>query len=488
MRNNSPWIHQLDHEREIKKLEKDGSADVAVIGAGIAGISTAFYLLKHTEKSVAVIEGYKLAHGATGHNAGQLVTYFERPFSALVDEFGLELAVLGQKDINSAWDLLDEIYKEAGLNIPLARFTGYAGYSTKEQVLNHLENAYLRRSGGLYVEPIGIAEDAPFLAELPEKYKKLITLLPREEIALKLETFDTQYLAIGSTEKGVMNSALFCQEVVNYLLEKYPKRFSLYEHTSVGKVVVHDEKVILDGGEHTFECKSIVLCTNGFDNFEIFTPSGLSVDSRFHHSISGVVGFMSGYLEKHTGAPAALSYFQKEDSGITDNPGEPYFYITRRSYESELPPGKHDLVSVGGPDYLLEDTKTYKRDLEFSAKAREQIEKFLKRAYDKNKKDLPAGQGQAGLDQIFLWHGVMGYTKNMVRMIGPDPSSPRLYYNLGCNGVGLLPSIFGGFKVARQLAGVLFPPSIFDVPASPLVLEELRQSFPKAQSSSPARI
>src|SRR3989344_4098024 len=103
MRNNSPWIHQLDHEREIKKLEKDGSADVAVIGAGIAGISTAFYLLKHTEKSVALLEGYKLAHGATGHNAGQLVSYFERAFSDIVSEFGLDEACNGQRDVESAW-------------------------------------------------------------------------------------------------------------------------------------------------------------------------------------------------------------------------------------------------------------------------------------------------------------------------------------------------------------------------------------------------
>jgi len=64
-----------------------------------------------------------------------------------------------------------------------------------------------------------------------------------------------------------------------------------------------------------------------------------------------------------------------------------------------------------------------------------------------------------------MWHGVMGYTKNLLRLIGRDPHARALYYNLGCNGVGLLPSIFGGHKVAKEIAGERFPPSIFDIPA-----------------------
>jgi glycine/D-amino acid oxidase-like deaminating enzyme len=63
----------------------------------------------------------------------------------------------------------------------------------------------------------------------------------------------------------------------------------------------------------------------------------------------------------------------------------------------------------------------------------------------------------------FSWHGLMGYTQNGVRMIGPDPRDPKLIYNLGCNGVGLLPSILGGDRVARYLAGEKLEPSMFDI-------------------------
>ena len=62
----------------------------------------------------------------------------------------------------------------------------------------------------------------------------------------------------------------------------------------------------------------------------------------------------------------------------------------------------------------------------------------------------------------FQWHGLMGYTPGMVRVIGAHPRHPRLLYNLACNGVGFLPSIHGGRQVSRLLAGEALPPSIFD--------------------------
>jgi glycine/D-amino acid oxidase-like deaminating enzyme len=61
-----------------------------------------------------------------------------------------------------------------------------------------------------------------------------------------------------------------------------------------------------------------------------------------------------------------------------------------------------------------------------------------------------------------MWHGLMGYTKSRVRLIGFEPANPVLMYNLGCNGVGFLPSIFGGFRVANLLSAADTDPMIFD--------------------------
>jgi len=56
----------------------------------------------------------------------------------------------------------------------------------------------------------------------------------------------------------------------------------------------------------------------------------------------------------------------------------------------------------------------------------------------------------------------MGYTTSGLRLIGPEPANPVLLYNLGCNGIGILTSIYGGKKISDFLAGKTMPPSIFD--------------------------
>ena len=53
----------------------------------------------------------------------------------------------------------------------------------------------------------------------------------------------------------------------------------------------------------------------------------------------------------------------------------------------------------------------------------------------------------------FQWHGLMGYMDGGVRVIGAHPGRPALLYNLGCNGVGFLPSIHGGRQIPRILSG-----------------------------------
>ncbi len=468
--NRSPWIHQLDQERVPQKLSQDISIPVAIIGAGIAGVSTAFFLLKNTNKKVAIFEAYKLAHGATGHNAGYIASYFERPLSDIVKEFGIAMAVDAQRAMEDTWALLDEMYTDAGLSIPLTRFKGHAGLSTEIQVMKHLENNRLRKENKLHTEDIVIAEDAPFVHRIPEIYAHLFSVAPREEIITRLETFDPQYVAVTSFQKGVMNSALFCQEVVAYLLEKYKDRFFIYEHTPIAKVVLKDSHVLLDAMDHTVRAEHVVLCTNGFDNLEIFAPSGLSIDTRFHHTVESVVAFMSGFLEKFKDPPMAVSYFQKDEGDISDSPGEAYFYVTRRPYEYDKG-AKHNLICIGGPDFSLNDRKKYSREFDFPENAQEQIDDFVHKTYDKPKE----------LEYKFMWHGLMGFTPNRIRLIGFDPEHRRLLYNLGCNGVGILPSIYGGERVARFINGEKLEPSIFDPaarsPESPIQIPLQKDTY-----------
>jgi glycine/D-amino acid oxidase-like deaminating enzyme len=374
-KNRSPWIHQLNKERAPQSLASDISVDVAIVGAGIAGIASAFFALKYTKESVILLEGFKLAHGATGHNAGQVATYFEKGFANMVEDFGMERAADAQTSINGAWELLNEMYRDAGLDIFFSQELGHDGYSTYEQTLRVLEEAWLKREAGLEPDHMAISVTAPFLDDIPQKYAGLYRAVPHATVLEMLETKNPVFLAVSSVKKGSINSALFCERIAAYLTKTYPERFALYEHTPVHKVILHADSATLDAHKYTVKAKRVVLCTNGFENFHIINENGLEVDAKFHHNVRGRVAYMSAYLESADNPPIATSYETPEE------PTEyiPYYYLTRRPYEFEEGV-EHNLVSIGGPEEPFEND-AYSRESEYPERAIEVLNRFVREIY-----------------------------------------------------------------------------------------------------------
>lgn len=454
LKNNSPWLHQLNRTRPVTQLTQDHESDVAIIGGGIAGVATAFFLLRNTKKNVVLVEANKIAHGATGHNGGFLASYFERSFHSLVQEFGLTMTAEGQKDVESAWQLLDEIRAEAGIQTPMWQFTGYAACATIEEVLVHLRNNALRKKAGLNAPVLLLAEEAKGIKDIPELYKDLYTLVPQRDILSLLETEDTDYIAVLPERKGCMNSALFCEELVTYMLAAYASRFTVTEHSPVRRLVLKQNHAILEiTKKQKVIAGQVILCTNGFENISIVNTIGPSINKKFHQMIRGIVGYMAGYTEEPSKPPAEISYLPKTSQHTKDIYAEdPYFYLTRRPYELEQE--RFNLVCIGGPESLMDDTNNYKHEHPYPEEARDKINNFIKYTYKHGPKDH--------IQYKFLWHGLMGFTPNGVRLIGPEPVNPILFYNLGCNGVGLLPSIFGGQKISLFVQGKKLKPSMFD--------------------------
>lgn len=156
----SPWIAQLAPDGPPRPLDAAASTDVAIVGAGIAGVATAFFTLRATAKRVLLIERDRVARGATGRNAGQLTTYFERPLFDIADEFGAEMAIEGQRDFDAAHDLLDQMATETGATVRVDRFAGHMGMFSLNHLQVHLRNNRLRRRGGLREESCVVSEGA----------------------------------------------------------------------------------------------------------------------------------------------------------------------------------------------------------------------------------------------------------------------------------------------------------------------------------------
>lgn len=448
----SPWLHQLQRVRPVDTLESDADADVVVVGGGIAGIATAYYLLKETSRSVLLLEKGKVAHGATGHNAGQLVEGFEKPFKDIVEEFGVELTTEGIREMESAWVLYDAIIQNARLRTPQSQFLGYSGY-VEGRVIEKLETEALREKSGLLPRKVYIAEEQHGALAPKSEYRHLYEIIPHKNILTMLETNDASYVAASTRRKGCMNSALFTEELAGYLLSTFPSRFALCEHADVSVIELQKESVLLKVFPHQVGAKEVVLATNGFEKITLKNETGPDINTSFHHLVHGLIGYMAGYLEPIGKSPTAIAYHTGEMKDRLVRGEDPYFYLTRRPYEMEANE-KHNLVCVGGPEEGIADSTTYIKEKEYPENAREKITAFLRKTY--------AGVPESDIAYAFSWHGLMGYTPNGIRVVGKEPKNPLLMYNLGCNGIGILPSITGGLRIAKIVQGDSLPPSIFD--------------------------
>jgi len=443
----SPWLHQLHRTRPLHVLASDQKTDVAIVGGGIAGISTAYFLLKNTNKKVTLVEGGKIAHGATGHNAGQVVAYFEKPFSEIAEEHGIQKAAQAQKDIIETWKTLLAIVKDAKIKTPLTIFQGYAGCATVEQLIIHLHNKELREKKGISMETIYVANNKHILGHISRRYKKYYKVFPHKKILKLLNTKHKHFIAALSTQKGTLNSAMFTEELCGHLLKKYPKKFKVFENAHVKQAELAKNGAILHSHKK-IKAEKVVLCTNGFEHIKIINKSGDPIDKKFHERVQGLVSHMAGYLQGEHLKPEAISYFDSKEA----DPSAAYFYLTRRKYELEKN-DHYDLVCIGGPEYSLKEKAHYKKEKTYHPHAEKLIRNFLNQDYLLTPKKLKFN---------FFWHGLMGYTNTGIRIVGEEPCNNNLLYNLGCNGVGILPSIYGGKRISEIIAGKKVKPTIFD--------------------------
>lgn len=446
----SPWLAQLTKRRPFE-LARDTTADVAIVGGGIAGIATAAYILKDTDLSVVLLDAGRIAHGATGHNAGQLVADFERPLAEMIDVFGLRASVRAQTEVEGGWIGVDWLMQSFNLRTPLHRCQGFAGFTTSAHVRAHLDAASLRARYGLQREPLLVAIGSDVEKVLTAADEALLVRLPHTVILRLLHTDDPAFIAATTLPKGCMNSALFCEELAGSMLGQYPGRFSIAENAPVHEVSLRNGATTLRTTGPTVSADAVVLCTNGFENIRIDHADGPAIDRSFHRMVQGVVGYMGGYLAHDGESPVAISYFRQNRDEL-DPEIDRYTYLTRRPYEHAGVP--RTLLCLGGPERLLPEGAQYEPSSPFPADVDEEIDRAFFSTYRTREGTAPV--------RSFRWHGVMGYTPTKVRCVGRDPRAPSLLYNLGCNGVGILPSVAGGRRIARLLSGARLEPSLFD--------------------------
>jgi glycine/D-amino acid oxidase-like deaminating enzyme/nitrite reductase/ring-hydroxylating ferredoxin subunit len=140
-------------------LTADARADVCVVGAGIAGLTTA-YLLTKEGRSVVVLDDGPVAGGETSRTTAHLSNAFDDRYYELERMHGEQGARLAAESHTAAIDLIEQIVSDEGIDCDFERLDGYLfvppGEST-EQLGEELRAAH--RAGLTEVEYV---ERVPF--------------------------------------------------------------------------------------------------------------------------------------------------------------------------------------------------------------------------------------------------------------------------------------------------------------------------------------
>jgi glycine/D-amino acid oxidase-like deaminating enzyme/nitrite reductase/ring-hydroxylating ferredoxin subunit len=115
----------------------DVSADVAILGGGITGL-TAAILLKRLGKTVAVIEARRIAEGVTGHTTAKVTSQHELIYDTLLKEHGQEKTRLYADANEAAIARIEEFVNEKNIDCDFRHLPAYV-YTESEDYLGQLE-------------------------------------------------------------------------------------------------------------------------------------------------------------------------------------------------------------------------------------------------------------------------------------------------------------------------------------------------------------
>jgi len=120
-------------ETSYPSLVDDVSVDVAVVGAGIAGICTAWELTR-AGYSVALLESDRIVAGVTGHTTAKLSSLHSLIYTKIRRSFGFEAARLYAASQQGAVEHVADVVGELGIDCDLERLPGFAYTESADQL------------------------------------------------------------------------------------------------------------------------------------------------------------------------------------------------------------------------------------------------------------------------------------------------------------------------------------------------------------------
>jgi glycine/D-amino acid oxidase-like deaminating enzyme/nitrite reductase/ring-hydroxylating ferredoxin subunit len=293
----SVWIATGNTPHE-EPLSQDTGADVCIVGAGIAGLTTA-YLLAREGKSVIVLEDGPIGGGMTARTTAHLTNALDDRFYELERLFGEAGSRLAGESHTAAINRVEDIVRTESIHCEFERLDGYL---------------FLPTNGKLQV-----LED-----ELPAAHRAGLTGVRRLERA-PLESFDTGP-CLHFPRQGQFHPLKYLTGLAR-AIERDGGR--IFTNSHADEIEGGEKAYVTTAGGYKIDCEAIVVATN--------TP----VNDRMviHTKQAPYTTYVIGARIPRGSVPAMLLWDAPADLW------DAYHYIRIERGE------KSDVLIVGGEDH-----------------------------------------------------------------------------------------------------------------------------------------
>jgi len=283
----------------FEPLQEDLQTDVCIVGAGIAGLTTA-YLLAREGVAVTVLEAGVLVAGESSRTTAHLSFALDDRYYELEDLFGQSGARQAYESHARAVDLIEQIVERERIRCEFTRLDGFllAPPNEKKDVLSREYNAAVR--AGLTVDQLD---------------------------ASPISTWDTGP-CLRFPNQGQFNPLLYLSGLARKFVGMGGKIFT---HTHVEEVTGGDTPEVETRRRNRVRARAVVLATN--------TPidDNLTIHAR-----------QAPYRTYAIGAPIPWDAIPR---GLYWDTLDPYHYVRLKSASTPASRQENDILIVGGEDH-----------------------------------------------------------------------------------------------------------------------------------------
>ena len=307
----SLWIETTKGKIELEQLNQNEETEVCVIGAGLFGLTTAYYLSQEGKK-VTVLEKGDIGEKVSGNTTGKITSQHGLFYNHLIQDFGEDYAQkylkANEKAIKNIKDIIDKENIECDFNIKNSYI-----YTTQED------------------EVIEIQKEVEAVNKL-EKNAKFVT---KTELPFKIKG------AIEFEGQAQFNPSKYMIGLCKAIL----KNNKIYNYTTVLDVKYDEDKYIIYTDRGNIVAKYVVLAT--------------------HYPILNTPGFYFLKMYQSTSYIIAIETNQKIPQEMYINVKEPIYSFRTADYNGR------QILLIGGSDHktgdAISDDSNYK-NLENKAK------------------------------------------------------------------------------------------------------------------------